>query len=237
MRRSVGMRCWWRARVGQRRGDRRRVLGQRRVLRGRYAGGDREVVALRMDRDLEHGRGPEGLYSVRSRAKTRPASRTVTARRIRVDNTAPTASMLVPSNNASVKGNAVVLDAGASDNVAVTGVEFRLRAGSCPTRCSGPGPRRSTAGSSNGTPTHDAETYQVRGVAFDAAGNTTTSPPINVTVDRTPPTTAVIVPYNDNTTVSGNAVFDAPATDNTKVTHVEFRATIRSTKRSSAQGG
>jgi hypothetical protein len=68
-------------------------------------------------------------------------------------------------------------------------------------------------------------TYQVRAVAFDAAANTATSAPITVTVDRTAPATAVIVPSNDNTTVSGNAILDASATDNTAVTKAEFRAT------------
>jgi hypothetical protein len=67
--------------------------------------------------------------------------------------------------------------------------------------------------------------YTLRAVAFDAAGNSTTSAPITVRVDRTPPTTSVIIPSNDTTTLTGSTILDAAANDNVGVTKVEFRVT------------
>ncbi len=165
-----------------------------------------------------------GSYTIRARAIDAAANQGFsTPITVKVDNTAPTTTMLIPSNNASVKGNAVLLDAGASDNNTVTKVEFRNALNNT---CWGPGTLTIYGWLYQWNSNNVAEgTYTIRSVAFDAAGNTGTSAPITVRVDRTAPTTAVIVPSANNTTVSGNAVLDASATDNVAVTNVQFRAT------------
>ncbi len=47
-------------------------------------------------------------------------------------------------------------------------------------------------------------TYTLTSVAFDTAGNSTTSAPITIKVDRTPPTVAIAVPSTNGTTVGAS---------------------------------
>ena len=143
---------------------------------------------------------------------------------ITVDHTAPTAAMLIPSNNASLTGTAL-LDAAAGDNVGVSKVEFRLTGGSY-----------NGAVVATGTPTIygwlaslDTSavpngTYTLAARAYDTAGTPGTSAPITIKIDHNPPTAAMLIPSN-NATVNGAALLDAAADDNVNVTTVEFRAT------------
>ena len=102
------------------------------------------------------------------------------------DPTAPTATMLVPSSGASVRGNAVVVDASASDNVGVTTVEFRLSGGVYTDEVVATGTLSPYGylGSWNTTAVPDG-TYTLRSAARDAAGNTGLSAAITVKVDNT----------------------------------------------------
>ena len=71
-----------------------------------------------------------------------------------------------------------------------------------------------------------AGTYTLHATAFDGAGNSTVSAPITITVDRTAPTTSVVVPAANGAVLSGTAApLTRTAADNVAVTKVEFRMT------------
>ncbi|MGH8977190.1 MAG: Ig-like domain-containing protein, partial [Acidimicrobiia bacterium] len=93
--------------------------------------------------------------------------------------------IIVPSNGASVRGSSVVLGALAGDNIGVTRVEFRATGGSLSNALIGTG-QSSPYGwiMTWNTTTVANRSYQVRSVAFDAAGNTTTSAPRTVIVSN-----------------------------------------------------
>lgn len=96
------------------------------------------------------------------------------------DTTPPTVSLTAPSAGATVSGSSATLSANASDNVGVAGVQFKVdgnNAGSEDTSA----PYSTTWDSttvSNGT-------HTITAVASDAAGNTTTSSSVSVTVNNT----------------------------------------------------
>ncbi len=71
-----------------------------------------------------------------------------------------------------------------------------------------------TTGAANGG-------HQLSAVAHDAAGNTTTSSPVNVTVDNVAPTVSLTGP-TEGATVSGTVNLTATASDNVGVTKVQF---------------
>ena len=98
------------------------------------------------------------------------------------DTSAPVVTLTAPANNASVSGTLTV-NAGATDNVGVAGVQFRLDGANlgaedtaAPYTVSW-----STASAANGA-------HQLSAVARDAAGNRATAAPLNVTVNNTPTT-------------------------------------------------
>jgi Bacterial Ig-like domain len=70
----------------------------------------------------------------------------------------------------------VTLTANATDNVGVTGVQFLIGGANVGTVVAGPGPVFSAA------VTLATGSYVVTATATDAAGNSTTSAPINITV-------------------------------------------------------
>jgi hypothetical protein len=136
------------------------------------------------------------------------------------DTAPPTVSITAPANGATVKGT-VTLTANAADNVGVAGVQFfgdGMALGAEDTAA----PYSisiDTTTSSNGPHTLTA-------VARDAAGNTTTSAPVTVTVnntapDTTPPTVGITAPAN-GATVSGTVTLSASASDNVGVVGVQF---------------
>jgi hypothetical protein len=116
-----------------------------------------------------------------------------------------TTTVLVPSNNATVSGTKVVLDASASG---ATSVQFELQIS--PTF----NPVIATA-----TPTlygwlatwntinEDNTTYSLASVATFPDNSTVTSPAISITVDNPPPTATVVTP-SDGATVSGTMGID-----------------------------
>ena len=96
------------------------------------------------------------------------------------DTTPPTTSITAPVNGATVSGT-VTVSANASDNVGVTKVEFYLD-GTTLLATDTTSPYSiswNTTTTSNGA-------HNLTGKAFDAANNSTTSTPVNVTVNNTP---------------------------------------------------
>jgi methionine-rich copper-binding protein CopC len=137
-----------------------------------------------------------------------------------LDATAPTVSLTGPSNGATVSG-VTTLTASASDNVQVGSVQFLLN------------------GAALGTPVTSAPysltwdtrslangSYTLSAKATDAAGNTTTSAGVTVTVsnspDATPPTVRINGPV-DGSTVAGTIVLQAFASDPVGVSKVQFQ--------------
>ena len=136
------------------------------------------------------------------------------------DTTPPTVSIASPTGG-NVSGT-VTISANASDNVGVSRVDFYVNG--------------SLKGSDNAAPyqyswnttslANGAAT--LRAVAFDAAGNSTQSSLVSVTVanavtpppDTTPPTVSIASPTGGN--VSGTVAISANASDNVGVTHVDL---------------
>jgi hypothetical protein len=136
------------------------------------------------------------------------------------DTTHPTVTVSAPANGATVSGT-VSVAASASDNVAVVGVQFKLDGAnlSAEDTLSPYSVSWSTTGASNGSHTLVA-------VARDAAGNSTTSSPITVTVnnvaaDTTVPTVSLSAPVS-GATVSATTTVSATASDNVGVAGVQF---------------
>ncbi len=135
------------------------------------------------------------------------------------DTVAPTVSLTAPANGASVSGS-VSVTASASDNVGVARVEFYMDSTLASTDNASPYAYTwNTATATNGT-------HGLKAKAFDAAGNSTTSSTVSVTVsggisDTTPPTVSLTFPIN-NATVSGDIELAATAADDMGVSKVEF---------------
>ena len=136
------------------------------------------------------------------------------------DTTPPTVSVTAPANGATVNGAAVSVTATASDNVGVVGVQFKLDGANL-----GAEATASPYTISWNTTTTGNGSHALTAVARDAAGNTTTSTAVNVTVnnDTTPPTVSITAPAN-GAIVSGTAVaITASASDNVGVAGVQFK--------------
>ncbi len=132
------------------------------------------------------------------------------------DATAPTVSISAPANGATVTGT-VPVSANASDNVAVVGVQFLLDGANL-----GVEDTSSPYSVSWNTATATPGTHALTARARDAAGNTTTSSAINVTVpDTTAPTVSITAPAN-GATVTGVISVTASAADNAGVVGVQF---------------
>lgn len=101
-----------------------------------------------------------------------------------VDTTAPQTSITAPANGSSaILGSTVNLVATASDNVAVTKVDFLVNGSIVGSDTTAPYEYAwNTAGKNAGT-------YTVTTKAYDAAGNTATSGVVQVTLTTTPPST------------------------------------------------
>ncbi len=125
----------------------------------------------------------DGEYSVRSVAYDMAGkSATSTTISVIIDNTPPNTTIAYPSDGATLTGNSI-LDASASDNVGVTGVEYHATDAASNDHALGAATLTRygwvlawhTNTVSNGT-------YTITAIARDAAGNTTTSPPTSVVV-------------------------------------------------------
>src|SRR5213079_3077112 len=99
------------------------------------------------------------------------------------DTQAPTVSVTAPANGTTVSGSSVTVSANASDNVGVSGVQFKLD-GTTNLGAEDTASPYSVAWNSM-TATNGPHTLTA--VARDAAGNTTTSAGVSVTVNNTGP--------------------------------------------------
>lgn len=133
---------------------------------------------------------------------TKTATLTVT-----YDPTAPTVSVTAPSAGATIGGTTTV-SATASDNVGVVGLQFLLDGASLGSEQTGPTFSISwnSATTVNGTHTLSAR-------ARDAAGNTTVSAPVSITVSNAQSTGLVAAYAFDEG--SGSTVADASGNNNT----------------------
>jgi YD repeat-containing protein len=167
-----------------------------------------------------------GAHVVRALARdaagnvTTSAAVTVTVSNASVDTTAPTVAVTGPASGATVGGN-VTVTANAADNIGVTSVQFTLDGidlGSAVTSAPFSAPWNTT-GAANGT-------HQLRAVARDAAGNTSISSAVSVTVnntsaDATGPLVNITSP-SPMASVTGSVTLAASASDNVAVTSVQF---------------
>ncbi|HVQ74134.1 MAG TPA: S8 family serine peptidase, partial [Candidatus Binatia bacterium] len=136
------------------------------------------------------------------------------------DTAAPTVSISSPASGATVSGT-VTVSAAASDNVGVTKVEFLVDGALVGTRTATPW----SVGWNTTTKANGSRILTAR--AFDAAGNSTTSAGVSVTVnnvvaDTTAPTVSISSPAS-GATVSGTVTVSVAASDNVGVTKIEIR--------------
>src|SRR6266540_3668487 len=101
------------------------------------------------------------------------------------DTTPPTVAITSPASGAAVRGT-IAVNANASDNVGVAGVQFKLDGANL-----GAEDTASPYSVSWNTTTASEGSHTLTAVARDAAGNTTTSSAVTVTVDNTPPTVTI----------------------------------------------
>jgi hypothetical protein len=108
------------------------------------------------------------------------------------DTTAPTVGVSTPTGGSTVSGTTAV-SATASDNVGVSGVQFKLDGANLGAEdtTSPYSIAWDTTGATNGT-------HALTAIARDGAGNTTTSAVVSVTVSNTapPPPTGLVASYN-----------------------------------------
>ena len=138
--------------------------------------------------------------------------------RILPDSSAPSVSITAPGGATTVSGS-VTVAAAALDNIGIVGVQFKVDGANLGTEdTSSPYSRSWTTGMpQNGVHTLTA-------VARDAAGNTTTSVPVTVTVsnvDTTLPTVSLTAP-SSGATIVGTLTVSASASDNVGVAGVTF---------------
>ncbi len=133
------------------------------------------------------------------------------------DTQKPTALITAPVNGAAVSG-VVTINANASDNIGVTKVELRVNNALIATDNSAP---YSFSWDSKSLPNGSASLVVT---AYDAAGNSTASSAVNVSInnDNTAPTVSITSP-TANSKVSGVVTVNVSASDNVGVTKVEFK--------------
>jgi subtilisin family serine protease len=132
------------------------------------------------------------------------------------DTSPPVATLTAPAAGATLSGN-VTLSATASDDFAVSRVEFY--AGDTLLGSDTTSPYSLTWNSG----AVDNGGWALTARAYDASGNVGTSSPVSVTIsnDRTPPTVAFTAP-TAGATLKGNVTVTATASDNVRVSRVDF---------------
>ena len=120
----------------------------------------------------------------------------------------PAVSITAPAGGATVSGT-VPVTAGASDDVGVAGVQFKLG-----TTNLGSEDTSTPYSISWDTTTVSNGSYSITAVARDTAGQTTTSTAITVTVSNSPPTAGLVAAYGLNAG-SGSSAADSSAAGNT----------------------
>jgi hypothetical protein len=175
---------------------------------------------------LNTGDYTNGSYTLTAKAydaagNEQSASITVTINNITTpppDTTPPTVSISSPAANSTfnITGSAFSINATAGDNIGVTKVEFYVDGSLKGTDSTGPYSLSLSPGSLGG----GNHTLTVK--AYDAASNSTTSSPVQITVkDTQNPTVSVVSPAAGST--QGGAIsVQASASDNVGVSSVQF---------------
>ncbi len=132
------------------------------------------------------------------------------------DTTAPSVSIDSPANGSNVSGT-IAVNATATDNVSVVGVQFRLDGASL-----GSEDTSSPYSVNWNTSSASLGTHTLTATARDAAGNQITSTSTVIVVDTTLPTVTLTSPAN-NATVTGTITVRASASDNRGVAGVQFK--------------
>ena len=133
---------------------------------------------------------------------------------VTVDNTPPSTAVIIPTTGADINGTSATLDATASASygVGITKVQFVLTGASYNKTVLGTGTATLYGYLfSFNTTTIVNGTYTLQSVATDGAGNTAYSTGITVTVNNTPPSTAVLVPATGAVLSGTSATLDASA--------------------------
>ena len=125
------------------------------------------------------------------------------------DSDAPTVSLTAPAANTTVAGT-VTLTATASDNIGVAGVQFLLDGNALGAEDT-TSPYSLAWNSASGSVANGPHTLAAR--ARDAAGNTTTTTPINIVVDNQAPTGSIVINGGAAATNSTTVTLTLSATD------------------------
>jgi|GEM_PF-1015829 len=137
------------------------------------------------------------------------------------DTTPPTVSISSPANGSTVSGT-ITVSANASDNIGVSGVQFKLDGANLQAEDT-----TSPYSISWNTVTATNGSHTLTAVARDAAGNQATSAPVMVTVfnapDTTPPTVSITAPASGSTVSGISIMVSANASDNIGVAGVQFK--------------
>ena len=165
-----------------------------------------------------------------------PVSINVSNVTIVADTTPPSVSIAAPNSGGSVVSGTTVVSINATDNVGVTRVDLRVNG--------------TTVATGNATPFQLAwntttvadGSATLTAVAYDAAGNSSVSTPIAVTVannatsDTTPPVLAITSPKNGGG-VSGQVTITTSATDDHGTAGITQRLYIDGVAKGSFTGG
>jgi len=162
------------------------------------------------------GNGNHTLTAVARDAAGNSSTSTALLVYVNNDLQAPSVSISTPSSGAVVAG-AITVAATAADNVGVASVQFQADGTSI-----GAGFSAAPYSLSWNTATTANGTHALTAVARDAAGNSTTSQAVQITVDNQPPAVAVTGPASGSK-VSGTVNVSATASDNHSVAGVRFR--------------
>jgi hypothetical protein len=193
------------------------VAGVRFRVDGINIGAEDTTTPYSITWDTTNAVGNHSLSAVARDAAGNTAPSSPVAITVR-DVTPPTVAVTSPAAGAAVTGT-VSVTASASDNAGVAGVQFRLDGAPLGTEDT-TAPYATTW---NTTSAAEGSSHALAALARDAAGNTTTSASVTVTiVDKTPPTVAMTSPVS-GATVSGTTTVSANASDNVGVAGVRFQ--------------
>jgi hypothetical protein len=170
---------------------------------------------------------PDGTYTLQSDAYDAAGNQGVsTAVTIIVENTPPTASVLIPANDASVSGGQVLLDTKVPPNVGVDKVNFYLTGGSLNNALIATGTESNYGWYAYWKSTTVPNgTYTLQSDSYDGAGLQGVSTAVTVIVDNPPPTTSIMIPSSGSSVSGTQVTLDAAASDSGGVAGVNFYLT------------
>jgi len=135
------------------------------------------------------------------------------------DTTAPAVSVVAPGGGSTLSGN-VTVTASASDDVGVASVQFKLNGANLGSLIT-----NGTYSLSWNTASGADGSYAITAVARDAAGNSTTSSAVNVTVNNAPAPTAPVISAVSASNISTASATIGWQTNQASDTQVEYGTT------------